>query len=499
MMAKRTCLAIDIGGSSIKVLAAQYDREQVEIVEQYSVATRPVTGDGHVRIDIPGLLEQIKSGIRRVRCSGWAPQTMGIDTFGNGYGLLDESLQLMELPYFYKDPRTKGILAAMDRTVPVHDLYRSSGVYPTDIRVLMQLFYEARHPNSQLHACRHMLLLPDLLNFYLTGEMAAEESMASVADLLDASGARWNTALMERLGIPTEILPPLVQGGREVHPLTAQAAAEVGGNLQVVTVTSHDTEAALLAAPGLDSDRVFASIGTSLIFGTRTDRPIISDQGYHGAFKTMKGPFSYSLCRDFNAMWLLEQCMKLWRQETPSLTYDDVMEACRSAGANDTYLNVCDPCLRMEGRDILDSIAAYCRETGQRPPQTVGETANCVLDSIVLQALWSMEQIRQITGKPGYQGLVAIGGGIRNGLLMQRLADALGLPVTTGSGVSSALGNVLMQLYATGELPDEAAIRRTANHSCISSSFLPRDGKRRKWEKALFVLESLDKVKGTWR
>ena len=491
-------MAIDIGGSSAKILAARYHDGQVEIMDQYSVATRPVSVDGHVRINLPELLELIKTGIRDLRSKGIQPQTMGIDTFGNGYGLLDDSLALLELPYFYKDTRTKGILSRMGQVVPIDELYRSSGVYPTDIRVLMQLFYDAGHPDSPIHRCRWLLLLPDLLNFYLTGQITAEESMASVADLLDATGRRWNTAVMERLGIPTKILPPLVEGGRSLHPLTQAVAAEVGGVLQVVTVTSHDTEAALLAAPGLDDNKVFASIGTSLIFGTRTAQPIISQQGFDGAFKTMRGPFGYSLCRDFNAMWLFEQCMTLWRRERPSLSYDDVMDACRSAGENTTYLNVCDPCLRMEGGNILESIAAYCRETEQTVPRTMGEIANCVFDSIVLQALWSLEQVRQITGR-SYQGLSAIGGGIRNALLMQRLADALELPVTTGSGVSSALGNVLMQLYATGELPDEASVRRTAQHSFISSTFLPRPDPTGKWKKALLTLNTIDKRKGNWR
>ena len=152
----------------------------------------------------------------------------------------------------------------------------------------------------------------------------------------------------------------------------------------------------------------------------------------------------------------------------------------------------------MEGGNILESIAAYCRETEQTVPRTMGEIANCVFDSIVLQALWSLEQVRQITGR-SYQGLSAIGGGIRNALLMQRLADALELPVTTGSGVSSALGNVLMQLYATGELPDEASVRRTAQHSFISSTFLPRPDPTGKWKKALLTLNTIDKRKGNWR
>ncbi len=498
-MSERICLAVDVGGSSVKVLAARYTAGRVEIIDQYSVATQPVSVGGHVHIDVPELIAQIQGGIRGLRSRGIAPQTMGIDTFGNGYGFLDSALTLQELPYFYKDARTKGVLELMGRVVPIDALYQSSGVYPTDIRVLMQLFYETRRPGSPIHRCRWMLLLPDLLNFCLTGQIAAEESMASVADLLDVSGRQWNTPLLERLGIPTGMLPPLVKGGHQRHAMTAQAAQAAGGSLDVVTVTSHDTESALLAAPGLSTDKVFASIGTSLIFGTRTDRVIVSRQGYEGAFKSMKGPFGFSLCRDFNAMWLFEQCMRLWRQENPSLRYDDVTDACRRAGNNGTYLNVCDPSLRTEGGNILDTIAAYCRDTGQQPPRTLGETANCIFDSIVLQSLWSLEQIKQITGRPSYRGLVAIGGGVRNALLTQRLADALNMPVTTGSGVSSALGNVLMQLHATGELPDEEAVRRTAQTSFISNTFLPQADTQGKWEKALLTLNTIDKIRGFWR
>ena len=496
-MSERLCLAVDIGGSSIKLLTARYAAGQIEVLDQYSVPTRPLGGDGHLRIDLPAFTEAVLAGLERAGAAGRLPQTLGIDTFGNGYGYLDRSGELLELPYFYKDPRTRGILAEMDQVVPLYEVYQSSGLYPTDIRVLMQLFYDSRRPESPIHHCQRLLLLPGLLNHALTGRVLAEESMASVANLLDLEGRRWNTLLMERLGIPTDILPPLVTGGQICGPLRPELARRVGGEVQVVSVTTHDTEAALLAAPEMEVGRLFASIGTSVIFGIRTAAPVISRQGHEGAFKNIKGPFQYSLCRDFNAMWLFEQCVADWRRERPDLTYRDIDQACLEAGEARAYLNVCDPFLRTEHPSMPAAVQEYCRSTGQPVPGTLGEIAACVFDSIVLQALWSLRQIQQITGQTRQTGLTAIGGGIKNALFIQHLADALNLPVTTGSGNSSALGNVLTQLYATGELADEPAIRQTAQRSITSRVFLPHPSPR--WEKALLVLDKLDQIRGIWR
>ena len=498
-MAERRCLAVDVGGSSIKMLTAHYTAGRIEIDDQRSVSVAPVVENGHVYIDVAGIVAAIKSYAGDLLPLGIAPQTIGIDTFGNGYGLLDERRVLLGRPYFYKDGRTKGILPRVADIVPLYDLYCATGVYPTEIRVLMQLFYDAQDPHHEIHRCWRMLLLPDLLNFYLTGQVRGEESIASVANLLCCSGDAWATEVIKKLKIPLGIFPELVKGGTLVSGLDRSVAREIGYGPRVVTVTSHDTESALLAAPQLDENCVFASIGTSIIFGARTRAPVISRQGFDGAFKTVKGPFYYSLCRDFNAMWLFEKCMQAWRADQPALSYEDVMDACTAAGENATYCNVCDPALRVEQGDMLRIITEYCRGTGQSVPSGVGEVANVVIDSMVLQALWSYRQIQQITGRETYRQVAAVGGGIRNGLLMQRLADALGIPVVTGSTVSSALGNVLMQLYATGEIKTDSERQQVLKNTVSSNTFYPHPACREKWEKALLILKKIDDMRKKWR
>lgn len=500
-MAERICFAVDVGGTGMKLVMGRYVNSRVEIIDQRTISIAPVNKDKHVYINVPEIVSQIKEYLKELHKQGINPQTMGIDTFGNGYGLLNQDMELMSLPFFYKDSRTKGILNKMSRWVPLQEQYQSTGIFPTDIRVLSQLYYDSRHRNSNFRQCSWMLLLPDLLNFQFTGRIQCEISIASVANLLDRMGEQWNLSLMKQLGIRTDILPPLINSGSSISPLTPSVAQELGSQLRVVTVASHDTESALLAAPGLDINSVFASIGTSLIFGTKTNYPIISKLGYAGAFKTVKGPFSYSLCRDFNAMWLFEKCMTQWREEFPDITYHDVMTACVAAEKEkrDHYCNVCDPILRIERNDMLEAIEEYCVETEQEPPESLGETANFILDGIVLQALWSFQQVQQIAGHYTYQKLVAIGGGIQNTVLLQRLSDALGLPVITGSTVSSALGNLMMQLYATGELADYRAIQRTIQNSWTSNTFFPRPEYRNKWEKALLQLSKIDKIRGIWR
>ncbi len=498
-MSGRICFAVDIGGSGIKMLTVRSQGQNLEILDQSCIPNPPIQQSGHVYIDIPYILDAIENKLCFLFDNHIIPQTMGIDTFGNGYGFLNQTLALEELPYFYKDTRTKGIMGQINSHCSVYELYEKTGLYPTEIRVLMQLFLDASLPDSAIHRCKWVLLLPDLLNFLLTGQISAEESMASVASLLDVKGKCWNRDVFSLLNIPSEIFPPLISGGRVLGNLRSEIAKKVHGNLQVIAVTSHDTESALLSIPDLDEHCVFASIGTSLIFGTRVPTPIVTQQAFDGAFKIIKGPFHYSLCRDFNAMWLLEKCMQYWRETSSALDYSDIIALCETADENHTYLNVCDPMLRTESGNIIDKITEYCIRTEQEIPRTIGEIANCILDSIVVQSLWSFHQIQQITCRTSYHKLVVIGGGSKNRLLMQRTADALQIPVIVSSNSCSALGNVLMQLYATNTLSNLSDIQCAARHLFCGIQYMPQEKNGAKWNYALSILDKIDKIRSSWR
>lgn len=482
----REYIAVDIGGSSVKLIIAKLNKQKIEIIEEQNFANRPLSLSSNLYIDIYMLYTTIKNAIAQLCVKGHKPVSLGIDTYGNGYGILDRDKSMIGLPFFYKDPRVNGILDKLKQHISPWDLYQQTGVFPTDIRVLMQLYYEVITNSTSMEHGKHLLLLPDLFAYLFTGELYAERSMASVANLLDLNG-EWCFNTMSHLSIPADIFPKLIDGGNNArfHIIPQVSDEMCSGDMRFTYVTSHDTESALLAAPMLSQGVLFVSLGTSIIFGTPTKSPIISYEGYLGKFKNVRSAFnSNSFCRDFNGLWLLEQCMELWRRKNPVLTYDDVIQACELEEENDTYIDVCDSDLYFYSGTIPEVINNYCERTGQKKVYSIGSIAKCILESVALEIKWSYEKIKSLLPDTNYNAISAVGGGIHNKLLIQHISDAISLPLYTGSKYSASMGNILMQMYSCEELGSIEEIKEVARSSCDMSIITPRN-REEKWEKAL--------------
>lgn len=479
-------MAVDIGGSNTKITTVRYADEQIENILEETIPNPPLYLFGHQFINIYGLYETILNSLRYARQSELLITSLGIDTYGNGYGVIDNNGNLIGLPFFYKDARTKGILEALSGRVPLRNLYQRTGVFPTDIRVLVQLFFEVLSKNYVKNEPNTLLLFPDILAYFFTGDITTERSMASVAQLLNLQGV-WCTDVFRELDIDPNIFPPLIVGGEsgftpiksDLRKLVDQPAASF------VNVVTHDTESALLAAPLLDANAVFASLGTSIIFGARTKNAVISDLAFNAQFKNVLGAFGQnSFCRDYTGLWLLEQCFNQWRMTNPSLTYSDIIEACRNSPPNDSYFDVNSPNIRFFETSLENAIRSYCRKTKQKQPEGIGPISLCILESIVLEAKWSYEKVKQLTNRDSYQRLSTVGGGVHNILLLQMLADALELCVYVGTSYAATSGNILMQLHALGMLSknDVLSFYRDSNHK---KRIEPRSQHFQKWETAL--------------
>jgi rhamnulokinase len=485
-------LAIDIGGSSVKIIAAKLKEKGINIFVEQTLPNEPLAFNGHLYIDIYKLNDLIKSAVKGISKKEGQLESLGIDTYGNGYGMFDEDMSMIGLPFFYKDTRTQGILHEIEKRVPLREIYEQTGVYPTEIRVLMQLYYEVITKSTRIENGKHLLLLPDLLGYYLTGEQRAERSMASVANLLSTGGGVWCYQLMQSLSIPIEIFPPIVEAGQGDArlPLLPEVCDELHcGDVRLACITSHDTESALLAAPMLDIGMLFVSLGTSVICGTQTSTPVICDKGYKGGFKNMYGAFgSNSLCRDFNGLWMLEKCMELWRKINPKISYVDVLHACEIGGENDTYIDVCAPSILFYKGTLIEAINNYCLHTNQPGVNSIGEIAKCIFESIALQIKWTYEQIKQLIGGNNFYGISVVGGGAQNRLLMQMVSDALVLPLYPGSAYSASMGNILMQMCAAHELNSKEEVKEVARNSCENCIITPV-GSADKWDAALDRME----------
>lgn len=493
-------IAVDIGGSSVKLFAGKLDNNRIVICDKQTIPNKPLSLNGHVYVDIYGLYGLLKTKIGQMCSAGLEPISLGIDTYGNGYGILDKDYRMIGLPLFYKDPSLQGGLEKVAKKVSQREIYEQTGLFPADIRVLTQLLCESLSQSSRLLNGKYLLLLPDLLCYFLTGSIRAERSIASVASLLDRNGSNWCSSLFKEASIPMDIFPPIVDGWREDTrvPFLPEVSDELNlRKANLVSVVSHDTESALLAVPKLDKQKLYISMGTSVICGVQTDGPIICDEGYQREFKNIYGAFgNHSLCRDFNGLWILEKCMEYWRRINPNLAYRDVISACELEKGDYCFIDVCDSSIKYYKDNMPEAINAFCMRTNQDPVHTIGDIANCVFASIALKIKSVYEEIKSLTGRNDIDGICVVGGAVENDILMRMVSDALSLPLYKGSKFSASIGNLLMQMYTNRELSSIEEIKEVAMNSCDMEVVCP-SGPREQWDEVLDRMIRVEKeVKG---
>lgn len=457
--------AADIGATGIKLVAGAFTGERLLIKDTCFAENPPVMTDGGECADIDRMLAVIKSGLGRFG-SSFRCISLGIDTYGNGYGVLDAQGKLIRQPHHYRDRRVDGIVEKVQEHYTDWQLYQLTGNFPVKTRGLFHLWQDVLEGSANIALGQCFLPLPNLLEYLLTGERGAERTIASVLYLLNQKGEDWNLPVFEKLGIPRRLFGPLSEAGSCRGKITKSfAAAAPIAKTAVVSVVGHDTESALLAAPGLTGNQVFVSLGTSFIFGTRVTAPVINEDTYQSRFKNIRGAFgSYSLCKDFPGFWILERCLERWRKTAPDLSYEGVCQAAQEAGKSTAFIHVGDDRFRVSTPDVEQLIHDYCRQTNQNPVAGIGGISRCLFESYALYLRWNLERLEAITGTR-YDELVAVGGGVRNHVLLQLFADVLGIPVIAGSPYASAAGNLLMQIYAAGEAGTPSQLNEIAANS----------------------------------
>lgn len=455
-------VAVDIGATGIKMVAASFRGGRLNIEDVYSVSNAPLMVDGHEKADVPYMLLTIRRGLDRFS-EKYACVSLGIDTYGNGYGVLSESGELIELPHYYRDRRIDGVMDQVHRHFTDWQMYEQMGNYPIKTRGLFHLYQDVLEDADLIRRGRHFLPLSSLLEYLITGEMGCEKTIASVLYFLDKDGEDWNYQVLKELGIPTELFGPLTEPGTfRGHISKAFAEGREWEGIPVFCVAGHDTESALAAVPGLDETKAFVSMGTSFIFGARVKRPVVNRDSFRERFKNMRGVFgTYSLCKDVPGFWILERCMERFRETDPELDYAKVCRIVEDTPSNYTFIDISDDRFRVSESDILKTIDDYLRETSQPPVKSQEEVFRCLFESYALYILWSMERLSSLTGIT-YEELDTMNGGVKNRTLLQMFADAAGVPVMAASPLSSALGNLLMQLYASGMLDGPEALNEAA-------------------------------------
>ena len=447
------------------------DNGLLAIEELHRFPNTPVRVLDSLHWDALRLFHEITHGLaiagreRRVELDG-----IGVDTWGVDFALLAADGSLCGNPRHYRDNRNNGMLEELLRIVPREEIFAQTGIQFMQINSLVQLFAMKVAGDSALESARTLLMMPDLFNYWLTGVMRAELTIASTSQFYSPVKERWATELFDYLGLPTAILPDIIPPGTFLAPLLAPVAEAAGlGEVPVFTTGGHDTASAVAAAPGEGGDWLYISSGTWSLMGAELDEPLVNASCMEMNLTNEIGMGGkVRLLKNIAGLWLLQECRRAWASEGIEVTYE---ELARQAAAAKPFCAILNPDAFLEPGDMLRRIAQYCLSTGQLPPMNSAEISRMILEGLALRYREVLEMIESLLGRR-FGVIHIVGGGSRNQLLNQFVADATGRTVIAGPTEATAIGNVLIQAIGSGAIADleeaRAVVRRSFPTRVIS-------------------------------
>ncbi len=477
-------MAFDLGASSGRAILGTLEGDKLHLRELHRFSNDPVELVGRLYWDLPRLVHEMKQGLNKAALEGLEPASLGIDTWGVDYGLLDKAGHLMGNPVHYRDARTDRVMEAAFELVPREEIYRRTGLAFLPLNTIYQLYSEVREHDPLLAHARKLLFMPDLLAYLLTGTMGCEYTIASTSQLLSPATRSWDMELIEKLGIPKRIFLPVTEPGAVRGMLDARIARETGvGVIPVVAVGGHDTASAVAAVPAEGRDFAYISSGTWSLVGVETDEPVISDAATKANLTNEGGvEGNVRVLKNVMGLWIIQECRREWERRGRLLSFERIVEAAKEAEPFYAFIDPNDDSFSPPG-DMPLRVQEFCLHSGQAVPQTAGQIARVVYESLALKYRWTVERLRETTGNP-IRCLHIVGGGANNELLNQFTADALGIPVTAGPAEATAIGNLLLQMKALGRIRDVAEGRQLVRRSFGVKTYAPDPAARAGWDEA---------------
>ncbi len=441
-------LAIDLGATSGRAMLGTLRDGALEIREVHRFPNTPARIGNRIHWDILRLLNEIKDGIGLASAASPDPLTsFGIDTWGLDYGLLDASDQLLSNPYHYRDMGSRSMQAELRRRIPPAELYRRTGIQSLPFNALDQLIRLQDERPWLLENAQTLLMTPDLLRFFLTGEKQNEYTIASTSQCLSIETSDWDTALMAQAGLPTHMLAPIVPPGSPGGTLRESIAQELGvTRIDAVAIAEHDTASAMIATGGKPGE-AFLSLGTWGLLGAIVEQPIVTEAAFRANVANEGGVGNtWRFLRNIMGLWLLEQCRGHWSKHGLGFDHVEMVRLTDEATPLHAFIDPDDARL-IDPPDLPAAIGAL---TGLDPNDT-GAILRCITDSLAMKSRSVLESIEAAAGLR-YPGLHVLGGGSKNAALCQAMANALGRPVLAGPAEATAIGNILVQMQAVGEI-----------------------------------------------
>lgn len=479
-------LALDLGAGSGRAIVGSIKEGKIILDEVHRFTNQPIELGGTLYWDFLSLFANIKKGIRVAVQKGYKLKGIAVDTWGVDFGMIDKQGNLISNPVCYRDSRVEGYAERSASEISKSELYSRTGIQQMDLNTIFQLMSMRDSGSKALKIADRLLFMPDLINFYLTGKPTNEYTIASTSQLLNAESKKWDGELFSKLSLPMELMQEIVMPGSEIGLLCDNISEKSGaGKVMVYATGSHDTASAIGSIP-MDGDNwAFLSSGTWSIMGVTVDKPVLTDDAMLHNFTNEGGVDNKILfMKNITGLWLLQRLISEWQQRGDSaetISYDYLLAECQKAEPFQSVVNTDDP-LFNHPHSMTEAIQQFCRESGQTQPESKGELVRCVLESLAFNYHFVMEKLKESTDKQ-ITKLYIVGGGSKNDVLNQFIADALNMEVMTGLCEGTAIGNLMQQAIASGEVADWVEGHKIIAKTFDSSSFLPK--KHGEWLEAV--------------
>jgi len=489
MAAQRIYLAVDLGASSGRVLAGKFDGHRLELEELHRFVNGPVEMAGTLYWDLPRLWSDICDGLSNAGAQfGDSVVSIGVDTWGVDFGLLDANDQLLGNPVHYRDARTRGVMDKILARVSREEIFSQTGLQFMELNTLYQLAAMRDAKSPQLDMAQSLLMIPDLIHWLLTGQQSNEFTNATTTQFFNSAQRHWSTELLERLDLPTHFLNEIAMPGTNLgHPRSNLASELRLAKADVILPGTHDTASAVMAVPSqaaisLQPDWCYISSGTWSLMGVEVPEPIINETCRELNFTNEGGvENTVRLLRNIAGLWIVQECRRIWGQEGVNYDWEQLVQLAEASPELSSFIDAEDASFGAP-TDMPAAIRTFCRKTGQTEPESPGAVIRCALESLALRYRVVLDRIEQLT-QATIRTVHVVGGGTQNKLLCQMTADACGREVVVGPVEATAIGNLMMQAVAVGDVGSVAEARRVIRESFRVSVYQPSgDGD---WDSAL--------------
>ena len=461
---KKQVLAFDFGGGSGRAILGTLENGKIHMEEVHRFSNDPVIVNGTMYWDTLRHFFEIKQGIVKAKQKGGF-ESIGIDTWGVDFGLLDEHGDLLESAVHYRDDRTLGMQEEVFKVIPKEEVYNLTGNQFENFNTIFQLYSLVQKRPWILEKADTLLLTPDLFNYFLTGEKKAEYTMATTTQLMDAKNKVWSDRILEALQIPKKILPEIVPSGTVVGTLQPSICEELGVEpAKVIAITGHDTQSAVVSVPTQEKDFIFISCGTWSLFGTELDGPIIGEKSLECNVSNEGGyGNTTTLLKNIIGLWLAQESRRQWIREGQEYSFGELEQMAQKAEPFQSFIDPDAPEFVPAG-NVPERIREFCRRTGQKVPETLGEIATVIYTSLAECYAKTAKELEEMTGRT-FSRIHVVGGGSNAGYLNELTARATGKEVHAGPGEATAIGNITAQMLKAEEFKSIEEARTTIHES----------------------------------